>query len=115
MVANAHGAGTTSGTVTVTDTVPAGLTLVSMSGTGWQCAATTCPRVDPLAGGASYPPIIVTVNVAENATSPQINTVTLTGGGSASANASDTTTIVPKPPTITDFNPKAGPVGSLVR
>ena len=40
-VSNAATAGPTSGTVTVTDKLPAGLTLVSMAGTGWTCAANT--------------------------------------------------------------------------
>ena len=38
-VSNASGAGATAGTVTVTETVPDGLTLQSMAGTGWSCAA----------------------------------------------------------------------------
>ncbi len=33
------GTAATSGTVTVTETVPSGLTLVSMSGSGWSCSA----------------------------------------------------------------------------
>jgi hypothetical protein len=84
------------GTVTVTLTVPSGLTLVSMAGTGWTCpgtAANNCTRSGALAAGTSYPAITVTVNVAANATSPQTNSVTVSGGGSASAIATDPTTI----------------------
>jgi len=69
--------GPTSTLVVVTETIPSGLSLVSMAGTGWTCAAGTCTRSDALAGGASYPPITVTVNVAGNATSPQVNAVRL--------------------------------------
>ena len=36
-VTNAANAGTTSGVVTVTESVPSGLLLVSMTGTGWTC------------------------------------------------------------------------------
>jgi len=86
-----------SGGVTVTETAPDGLTLVSMAGTGWTCGtpnpANVCTRGDSLAGGASYPAITVNVNVAANATSPQVNTAGVTGGGSAPANASDSTVI----------------------
>ena len=84
-----------SGGVTVTETAPDGLTLLSMAGTGWTCGnpANVCSRSDVLAGGASYPAITVTVNVAENATSPQVNTAGVIGGGSAPANASDSTVI----------------------
>jgi len=37
----------------------------------------------------------VTVNVAANATSPQVNQVSVSGGGSAAANASDSTVVNP--------------------
>ena len=93
-VSNAANAGPSSGTVTITETVPSGLTLFSMSGTGWTCSSNTCTRSDALNPGGSYPPITVTVNVAANATSPQVNQVSVSGGGSAVANASDTTNIV---------------------
>jgi uncharacterized repeat protein (TIGR01451 family) len=88
------GTGPTNGTmVTVTDTVPSGLTLVSMAGTGWTCP-TTCTRLDVLAAGASYPAITVTVNVAANAPTPQVNAVSVSGGGSANANTTDSTVII---------------------
>ncbi len=97
-----------SGTVTVTETAPSGLTLVSMTGTGWTCGspnpANVCTRTDALAGGASYPVITVNVNVAANATSPQVNTAAVTGGGSAPANASDSTVIVSASTAATHFS-----------
>ena len=97
VVTNAAGAGPTNGsTVTVTETVPSGLTLVSMAGTGWTCAVIpTCTRTDALAGGASYPAITVTVNVGGSATSPQVNAVGVSGGGSANENTTDSTVITP--------------------
>jgi uncharacterized repeat protein (TIGR01451 family) len=100
-VSNNNAAATTSGTVTVTDTLAAGLSLVSMAGTGWNCASNTCSRSDALAGGASYAPITVTVNVQSNATSPQVNQVSVSGGGSAAAGASDSTVISISTPTLT--------------
>jgi len=51
-------------------------------------------RSDALAGGSSYPTITVTVNVAGNASSPQVNSVTVSGGGSATASVSDSTNII---------------------
>ena len=95
VVSNAAGAGPTDGTtVTVTETVPSGLTLVSMAGTGWTCAVIpTCTRTDALAGGAGYPPITVTVNVGGSATTPQVNAVAVSGGGSPNANTTDSTVI----------------------
>jgi uncharacterized repeat protein (TIGR01451 family) len=55
VVSNAAAAGPTNGTATVTESAPAGLTLASMSGTGWTCALNTCSRADVLAAAASYP------------------------------------------------------------
>ena len=93
-VSNQAGAGATSGTVTVTETVPSGLTLMSMAGTGWTCpGGNTCTRGDVLNGGAGYPAIAVTVNVAATAPSLVTNQASVSGGGSATANASDNTAI----------------------
>ncbi|HEY3840209.1 MAG TPA: choice-of-anchor Q domain-containing protein [Bryobacteraceae bacterium] len=97
IVSNAAPAGPTSGVVSVSEAPPSGLSLVSMSGAGWSCSAVSCSRNDALAAGASYPGITVTVNVAANAATPQINTATVSGGGSASASAADVTTVTGAP------------------
>jgi uncharacterized repeat protein (TIGR01451 family) len=88
-VSNATGAGPTSGVVTVTENLPSGLSLVSMAGAGWSCGSGACTRSDPLAGGSSYSQIMVTVNVAANASSPQFNQVTVSGGGAAASSTTD--------------------------
>ena len=92
------GAGPTSGTVTVVDALPAGLTAAAMSGSGWACvvATRTCTRSDALGASASYPPITLSVNVAGNAPSSVTNIVTVSGGGDESGGnntASDPTQI----------------------
>ena len=115
-VSNATGAASTSGTVTVTEAAPTGLTLSSMSGTGWTCTTLpVCTRADALAGGASYPAITVTVNVLANATSPQINSVSVSGGGSATASTTNSTTILA--PALSDHEDSHGKllVGSAER
>ena len=94
VVMNSASAGTTNGTVAVTENLPSGLTLVSMTGTGWTCSSNTCSRSDALAANSSYPAITVTANVAANASSPLINSATVSGGGSASATANDSTAII---------------------
>ncbi|MCX6622805.1 MAG: hypothetical protein NTY38_17415, partial [Acidobacteria bacterium] len=61
------GQGSTADAVTVTDTLPAGLTATAISGPGWNCALSPllmCTRGDGLAAGDSYPLITVTVKVA---------------------------------------------------
>ena len=92
-VGNVAGAGPTSGTVTLTQVLPAGLILVSMTGTGWACTGATCIRSDVLSPGANYPPVTVSVNVAANATTPQTSQVSVSGGGAATATATDATAI----------------------
>jgi hypothetical protein len=93
VVGNGLNSAPTNSPVTVTETVPSGLTLTAMSGDGWGCGGNTCTRSDVLRGNTSYPPITVTVNVAANATTPQVNSVSASGGGSAGATATDSTTI----------------------
>ena len=92
-VSNAATSMPTSAPVTVTDFAPSQLTLVSMSGTGWTCGGNICSRSDALAGGSSYPPITVIVNVASNAPSQVTNEISVVGGGSTGATAYDPTTI----------------------
>jgi uncharacterized repeat protein (TIGR01451 family) len=92
------GTAPSSGTVTVVDTLPAGLTATAISGAGWttNLAALKCTRTDALPGGSAYPAITVIVSVATNAPASVINTAIVSGGGdtnSANNTASDPTTI----------------------
>jgi uncharacterized repeat protein (TIGR01451 family) len=111
LTAKNSGTAPTSGTVTVTDTLPTGLTATAIAGTGWNCTVATlsCTRSDALATGASYPAITLTVNVASNAASSVTNTTTVSGGGETNTSndsASDLTGIVSAagPPVSDDFN-----------
>ena len=96
------GSPSTLGVVTMTDTVPTGLTAAAASGAGWTCGingpAVTCTRSDALAPGASYPPVTITVNVATDAPASVANTVSISGGGDVNAannTATDVITILP--------------------
>jgi|GEM_PF-2732810 len=73
----------TSGVVTVTHTVPSGLTATGISGDGWDCdlAALTCSRGDVLAVGNRYPAITVTVDVDEQAATAVTLDAAVEGGG----------------------------------
>jgi uncharacterized repeat protein (TIGR01451 family) len=100
------GTAPTAGTVTMTDTLPAGLTATALSGTGWSCslATLTCSRSNALATGLSYPPITLKVNVASNAPTALTNIASVAGGGEvnvANSTDSDPTTIVPLAPDLT--------------
>jgi uncharacterized repeat protein (TIGR01451 family) len=102
----------TIGTVTVTDTLPSGLTAIGISGTGWtSCTATpvvgpgslSCQRSDALARGSSYPAITLTVSVANGAPATVTNSVRVAGGGevnTANDSASDPTSITQPIPTL---------------
>ena len=106
------GPGVTSGTITVIDTLPTGLTATSMTGSGWACtfATLTCIRSDSLGVGATYPAITLTVNVAANAPSLVVNQVTASGGGSPPAIFEDSTSVFTggPPQTATLISPLNG-------
>ncbi len=116
-VANGSGAAATAGAVTVTEVLPAGMTLASMSGTGWTCtvSSATCTRSDALSGGSSYPAITVTVNVSASALAQLTNEASVTGGGAPAGGAQDLTLIVgssaPAAPVLTA--PANGATGVL--
>ena len=94
------GNGSTMSAVTVVSTLPAGLTMAGISGLGWNCELNklTCTRSDVVPASTSYPPIIETVNVANNAPTSLVNVVTVSGGGEINTDndtANDLTTIDP--------------------
>jgi uncharacterized repeat protein (TIGR01451 family) len=92
-VTNAASAASTTGVVTVTENIPSGLTLLSMTDeTGtWACAGNVCTTSATVAGGGSFPPIAVTVSVLSNAPPQVTNLVAVSGGGSPGAGAADPT------------------------
>jgi hypothetical protein len=94
-VSNGPGGAPTTGTVTVTEILPAGLTLTAMAGAGWKCSTATaaCTRSDALNGASSYPAITVTVNVSAAAPGQLTNQASVSGGGSNAAGAQDLTVI----------------------
>lgn len=76
------GNGITTGTVSVVDTLQAGLTATGLSGRGWTIAANnlSATRTDALAAGSSYPPLTLTVSVSAYMGSVT-NQVNVSGGG----------------------------------
>jgi uncharacterized repeat protein (TIGR01451 family) len=95
----------TSGTVTVVDTLPTGMTVAAAaSGTGWSCSgavgagSVTCTTTTPIAAGAGGNPITLFVAVA-NGLSGQIltNTAVISGGGEPPGFDSNNTATDPTP------------------
>src|SRR3954466_12910722 len=92
-VTNAGADSTDGSAVTVTETLPAGLSALvnnpgldagptAASGQGWTCTAgapSRSTRSDVLAPGASYPPITMTVSVASSAPAALTNAPTVSG------------------------------------
>jgi MSHA biogenesis protein MshQ len=77
------GPGTLAGSLSVTDTLPAGLSYFSATGTGWSCSASgqvvTCGWVGTLVSGASASALTLAATVAANASGTITNTATVTG------------------------------------
>src|SRR5262249_18725724 len=99
VVSNIGGA-PTSGSVTVSDTLPSGLTATGFAGTGWTCTVSplNCQRADSLGSGGSYPPITSTESVGSDAPATIPNTATVSGGGDVTPGdntANDLTNINP--------------------
>lgn len=87
-----NGPATTSGTVTVTDSLAAGLSFVSGTGTGWTCGAAgqnvTCTSSTAVASGASFPNITLTAFVGSSTSTSLSNTATVTASSSQFDNVS---------------------------
>ena len=86
----------TSQTVTVTDTLPTGLTATSISGSGWSCtlATLTCTRSDALSTGNTYSPITISVNVSAGLSPSTINNQASVTYAGVTNRATDPTVIV---------------------
>ena len=106
-VSNASGSPPTTSRVDVTEQGSLDLQLVSMSGDGWNCNLNDCFRTDPLAGGNSYAPITVLMNVTANANNEQqiTNYAAVTGGGAPTVAVNDVVFKYPAspPPLTRDF------------
>ncbi len=87
LVVSNVGTGATRSPFTITDPLPAGLTLAgAASGAGWNCAASTsavvsCTQSATLPAGQAAPTITFTVNIAANAPALVTNTASVAGGG----------------------------------
>ena len=76
-----NGPQSATGPITVSDTLPAGLSYVSASGSGWSCSVAgsvvTCTNAGPVANGVTLSAITLTVAVASGAVPSVTNTATV--------------------------------------
>lgn len=127
-VSNAAGRQREDNIVTVTDTLPAGMTFVSGTGTGWNCGASgqvvTCTHAPFLDPGQSYPDITLTVAVGAGAAASSVNTATVSSISydinAANDTASDTTVVLlpnlsTSTLTVTDLNGGEADPGDTLR
>ena len=94
------------GTVTVTDTLPAGLTATAIGSTdfSWTCTLSTltCTNNNYLYSGATLPPITVTVNVAASLPPSVVtNHVSVTSSAGTRAATDPTTIVLPSTTSLT--------------
>lgn len=89
------GNGPTSGPVTVAITLPKGLTLQSLSGSGWTFNKKTlsCTQTKTLKAGSSYSSIVLNVNVSSNAPNSVSTSAIVSGGGSPSSSITNKSTV----------------------
>jgi len=123
-VDNTLGGAATSGTITVVDTLPTGLSYVSATGTGWSCAAVgqvvTCTSSTAIAAGATGNAITLTVAVAPTAVPSVTNSASVSGGGEPAAangnnNAFDATLVTAAPVnTFAPDNSQSGAPGTTL-
>ncbi len=94
----------TSGEVTLTDILPAGLTATDFSGDGWttDLSTLTATRSDVLNSGQSYPVLTLTVDVALDTPESVENRVEVSGGndGNLDNNLTSYSTAVVQRPTV---------------
>ena len=109
-----NGPYTEAGPVTVSNTLPAGMSYVSGGGTGWTCGGTatsgSCVYRGALAPGSSAPALVVKAAVATSG--DKTNTVTVKGTDDdnlANNSASDTATAAAAPPPPPPPPPTTGP------
>ncbi|MDN4633256.1 putative Ig domain-containing protein, partial [Sphingomonas sp. PsM26] len=97
--ANGNATGTN---LTLTFTLPTGLSFVSGTGLGWSCTSTRCSYTNTIGAGGTGNPLTLRANVAISASTSLTPSVSLSGGNAGSAaTASDPTTITQVAATVT--------------
>ena len=108
--------GATSGTVTVTDALPAGFSATSISGSGWTCTLSTltCTRSDALTTALSYPAITIAVSVGAGLSPSTVTNKAWVSSGSIVNTAADPTRIVSPSGTTVTVTPSQSTLGQTV-
>ena len=100
---NSIGFGASSGTITVVDTLPTGLTYVAAGsgGISWTCGnagqVVTCTSSAVIAAGATGNPIAINVTVGSNAVPSVTNTANISGGNEPASNSGNNSAVLMVP------------------
>ena len=100
---NTLGTAATAGTITVVDTLPAGLTYVvaGSGGTGWICGnvgqTVTCTSADIIAAGMIGNAINLNVMIGSNAVPSVTNSASISGGGELAVNTGNNSAVLTVP------------------
>ena len=91
-----NGPQSAAGTITVNDTLPAGLSYSTAFGTGWTCSnpsgsLVTCTRPGPVTSGTTLPAITVRVTVAASAAPSVTNSASVASSTTFDPNSSNNT------------------------
>jgi Bacterial Ig-like domain (group 3) len=97
---------TTANAMTVTDTLPNGLTYSGFTGTDWSCSASghtvTCTNQDTVDPDASFNPLTINVNVSGTASGELTNTVSVSDAEAANTPTPNSGQVtIDVPPSIT--------------
>jgi uncharacterized repeat protein (TIGR01451 family) len=88
-----NGPQSATGTITVSDTLPSGLSYFSATGTGWICSnssgTVTCTRAGPVTSGTTLPAITLTVTVAAAAAPSVTNAASVSSSATFDPNSSN--------------------------
>jgi uncharacterized repeat protein (TIGR01451 family) len=119
--------GPTTGTTTQVFTVPAGQTVTSATGDGWNCTTSgqqvTCTTSAKVQPGGSFPPVTIAVGVAASASASVSPTATVTTAGQQNPSSAPPVSIPVTPIAATgastparapDLSAKLAPKGALV-
>jgi uncharacterized repeat protein (TIGR01451 family) len=104
LVVTNYGAAVPAGTISVTDTLPPGMTLVGGAGSGWSCGSSnpvTCTYSGSAGQGQTLPPLLITVTLGEMGHATNTAVVSMSGvSDSVPNNNTSTITVNVSPPSL---------------
>lgn len=99
-----NGPQSATGVITVTDTLPAGFTYTSGTGTGWSCSASgqvmTCTANGPVPNKGNLPDITLVAAIANNVATSVTNVATVTNSGGGDNDVTNNVASVTSPVTV---------------